>query len=80
MKVLLAVDGSKYTKRMLGFRHCAGHAAKEIATLGDKEHFDLIVLGSHGHTGLGGLVLGSVATAVLASCTTPVLIVRGTQA
>jgi len=38
--------------------------------------FDLVVMGSHGHSSLGNLVMGSVATQVLAHCTVPVLLVR----
>ncbi|MDP1693061.1 MAG: universal stress protein [Burkholderiaceae bacterium] len=54
----------------------AGAAAEVIATLADKGRFDLLMLGSHGHGALGNLVLGSVATQVLARCSTPVLLVR----
>ena len=36
----------------------------------------MLVMGSHGHGSLGSLVLGSVASKVLAQCTTPVLLVR----
>ena len=35
-----------------------------------------IVLGSHGHGALGNLVMGSVATRVVAQCGVPVLLVR----
>ena len=56
--------------------HHVGHAAESIAALADKEQSDLIVMGSHGHTALGGLMLGSVATGVLARSKVPVLIVR----
>jgi nucleotide-binding universal stress UspA family protein len=45
-----------------------------LAALG---RFDLLVLGSHGHEALANVVLGSVATKVLALCTTPVLLIRG---
>ncbi len=38
---------------------------------------DLIVMGSHGRSGLEKLVLGSVAQAVLSHTTLPVLVVRG---
>ena len=38
--------------------------------------FDLLILGSHGHGALVNLVMGSVATQVLAGCTVPVLVVR----
>jgi nucleotide-binding universal stress UspA family protein len=53
-----------------------GSAADQIATAADKGGFDLVVLGSHGHGSLTNLVLGSVATKVLARCRTPVLLVR----
>jgi nucleotide-binding universal stress UspA family protein len=33
-------------------------------------------MGSHGHSALGNLVLGSVVTAVLALCKVPVLLIR----
>jgi nucleotide-binding universal stress UspA family protein len=36
----------------------------------------LLVMGSHGHGTLGNLVMGSVATQVLAHCKVPVLLVR----
>ncbi len=140
MKILLAVDGSAYTKRMLAylvqhdtwldpdhdytvfhgavalphraaayadldrvrdfyaddaetvfrpirrflkrhgltatFVHKIGNPADNIARLAEKGKFDLIVMGSHGHGALRNLVLGSVATKVLALCSTPVLLIR----
>ena len=139
MKILLAVDGSTYTKKMLAYM--AAHElfsakndytavtaqmvlpAQARAALGkdlvDKYYedesqrvmapvtayllrhdirakciwkiskpgelisktatdgkFDLVVMGSHGHGALMNLVVGSVATEVLAGCKVPVLIVR----
>ena len=53
-----------------------GHAAETIATFAEKGKYDLLVMGSHGHGSLTNLVMGSVATKVLARCTTPVLLVR----
>jgi nucleotide-binding universal stress UspA family protein len=53
-----------------------GHAAETIATVAEKGKYDLLVMGSHGHGSLTNLVMGSVATKVLARCTTPVLLVR----
>jgi nucleotide-binding universal stress UspA family protein len=53
-----------------------GHAADTIAAVADKGKFDLLVMGSHGHGSLTNLVMGSVATKVLAKCGTPVLLVR----
>ncbi len=53
-----------------------GHAAETIAELAKKGHYDLLVLGSHGHGTLTNLVMGSVATKVLANCNTPALLIR----
>lgn len=139
MKILLAVDGSPYTKKMLAYlaahelfspkneyvaftaqlvlptqaraalgkelvakyyedegqrimvpvnkfleRHGVkakviwktGNAGELISKLADAEKFDMVVMGSHGHGALVNLVVGSVATRVLANCKVPVLIVR----
>ena len=51
----------------------AGPAIVKAAKAGK---FDLVVMGSHGHSTLGNLVMGSVATQVLAHCGVPVLLVR----
>jgi nucleotide-binding universal stress UspA family protein len=53
-----------------------GHAGETIAKMAEDEKFDLIVMGSHGHGTLVNLVMGSVATQVLAHCKVPVLLVR----
>ncbi|MEO7007593.1 MAG: universal stress protein, partial [Caldimonas sp.] len=58
------------------FVHRIGNPAEDIARLAEKGKFDLLVMGSHGHGALGNLVLGSVATKVLARCSTPVLLIR----
>ena len=140
MKILLAVDGSAYTKRMLAFLaahdellgprhqytvihgvlevpgraaafvgknvvkeyyeseaeavfkpirsfleqqgieanfvHSIGHAADAIAHLAEEGKYDLVVMGSRGQGEVMNLVLGSVATKVLAKCSVPVLLVR----
>jgi hypothetical protein len=140
MKILLAVDGSKYTQKMLAYlatheplfapthqytlftvqppfparvktalgaeatrnyhaeqaervlapafkflaRHGLnpasswklGHPGEAIAKLAETGHFDMLVMGSHGHGTWGNLVMGSVATQVLAHCKVPLLLVR----
>lgn len=53
-----------------------GHAADEIARTAEADKSDLIVMGSHGHGALGNMVLGSVASSVLARCKVPVLLIR----
>jgi nucleotide-binding universal stress UspA family protein len=58
------------------FVHKVGHAADTIAAMAEKGRFDLLMMGSHGHGTIANLVMGSVATKVLAHCKTPVLLVR----
>jgi len=53
-----------------------GQAGEIIAEAASKGRYDLLILGSHGHGTLTNLVMGSVATKVLASCDTPVLLIR----
>ena len=53
-----------------------GHPAEAISKAATSGKFDMVVMGSHGHSSLGNLVLGSVATNVLAHCKVPVLLVR----
>jgi nucleotide-binding universal stress UspA family protein len=53
-----------------------GPAAENISTLATQGGFDLLVMGTHGHGAFGKLMLGSVATKVMAQCGTPVLLVR----
>jgi nucleotide-binding universal stress UspA family protein len=56
--------------------HKVGTPGDLIAKAADAGKFDLLMMGSHGHSALGNLVMGSVATQVLAHCKTPVLLVR----
>ena len=58
------------------FVYKVGHAADQIARFATEGKFDVLVMGSRGHGELMNLVLGSVATQVLARCSTPVLLVR----
>lgn len=48
-------------------RGVVGSPAVEVARLAAEAGFDLVVMGSHGHTGLRRLLFGSVTAAVLAS-------------
>ncbi len=52
-----------------------GHAAAELIGEAASAGADLIVIGSHGHTGLARLVLGSVARSVLMHAHCSVLVV-----
>jgi len=53
-----------------------GVPAQEIARLADEESVDMIVMGTHGWTGLRHVLLGSVAENVLRTAKCPVLVVR----
>ncbi|KAA8735663.1 universal stress protein [Acinetobacter qingfengensis] len=51
-------------------------AAEGIINTADEINADLIIMGSHGHTGVKKFVLGSVAQNVLAESHVPVLIIK----
>ena len=51
-----------------------GDPAHEIVDYANAGGFDLIVMGTHGHTALANIVLGSTATKVLAMSKVPVLL------
>ncbi len=58
---------------MTGF---ADSAASKIVDVADEQHCDLIFIGSHGRSGWGQLLLGSVTNKVLSHTTRPVLVHR----
>jgi len=58
-------------------RYVVGTVANDLASIVANDRADLIVMSSHGDTGLKKLLLGSVANTVAASCTKPLLILRG---
>ena len=48
----------------------------EIVRIAEADQFDLIVMGTHGRTGLRRLLMGSVAEAVIREAPCPVLVYR----
>lgn len=48
----------------------------EIIKAAQRQGCDLIVMGTHGHSGLRGALIGSVAQKVLNKATVPVMVVR----
>ena len=54
-----------------------GNPALEIVKYSENKRMDLIVMGSHGRTGIQHLVLGSVAERVVRMASCPVLTVKG---
>ncbi len=53
-----------------------GEAASEIVRVAKERNVDLIVVSSHGRTGLGRILFGSTAEAVVRHATCPVLVVK----
>jgi nucleotide-binding universal stress UspA family protein len=54
----------------------AGSPGEVISKLATEGKYDLVIMGSHGNGAVASLVMGSVATQVLAHCKVPVLLVR----
>jgi nucleotide-binding universal stress UspA family protein len=55
---------------------CVGDPADEIIRHAVAGKYDMIAMGTHGHTALANLVMGSVATKVLARSHVPVLFMK----
>ena len=53
-----------------------GEAATEIARVAEERNVDLIIISSHGRTGLGRILFGSTAEAVVRHASCPVLVVK----
>jgi len=56
-----------------------GQAPEEIVRVADEIGCDLIVMGKHGRTGLGRLLMGNTAESVLPEANCPVMIVKASQ-
>jgi len=54
---------------------CVGDVADEVARFVRKNGIDLVVCGSHGHGALANLAMGSVATRLIATVPSPVMVV-----
>ena len=65
------LDGVVYKHRYL-----RGSPVEEILQFAEQKGIDLIVMGSHGRTGLSRLLLGSIAEGVMRKASCPVLVVR----
>ncbi|NCT85330.1 MAG: universal stress protein [Comamonadaceae bacterium] len=66
--------------RMQGWRlseqHAVGRPGDALAEIVQAQQPDLLVMGSHGHGAIAGVLLGSVASRLLALTTVPVLLIR----
>jgi nucleotide-binding universal stress UspA family protein len=59
---------------------CSGAPVEENMRAAREEHADMIVMGTHGRSGLEHVLIGSVAEQVLRRATCPVLTVRHGEA
>jgi nucleotide-binding universal stress UspA family protein len=59
--------------------HLVGVPGLRIARLARSKSIDLIVMGTHGRSATAGLLMGSVASTVLAHCDNPVLLLRDAE-
>ena len=57
-------------------RHLVGDPSKEIVASASGLACDMIVMGTHGHSAIGNLFVGSVAMKVIATSPIPVLMVK----
>lgn len=76
MEMLKAIKAPAATVT-IEHRLLEGEAARVICETADETGADLIVLGTHGRSGLTRLVMGSVAEEVLRRAPCPVLTIRG---
>lgn len=61
-------------------RYLVGHPGEQISAAAVKDKVDLIVMGSHGHSALRNLLVGSVTNNVLARTQLPLLVLRHKEA
>jgi len=54
----------------------AGHPVQEIIAAAEDGKYDMVVMGTHGHSLISDLLIGSVARGVVHKCKAPVLTIR----
>lgn len=72
------LDNIRPTIPTVSYQHyfLQGVASAEIRAFAEREQIDLIVMSSHGRTGLSRLLMGSVAENVLRHAKCPVLVLK----
>lgn len=70
------VSGLAAAEVQISGHTAAGDPAEEVVRLAERGHADLIVMATHGRSGLARSVLGSVTDRVALRSTVPVLVVR----
>ncbi|MFN7811982.1 MAG: universal stress protein [Planctomycetia bacterium] len=79
-RILKMLEDVKPADTAVPFTHrlTMGDPAAEIVRIATDEQAEMIVLGTHGRTGLSRLLMGSVAEAIVRRAPCPVLIYRET--
>jgi nucleotide-binding universal stress UspA family protein len=70
------VEGTRLEGALLSYQVLEGKVADTLAHWAEKNGVNLIVIASHGRSGISRWVMGSVADRVLRSACVPVLMVR----
>jgi nucleotide-binding universal stress UspA family protein len=73
-------DADPLGRRRIVTRVVQGTPVEAIIEAVNKERFDLIVMGTHGRTGVGRVVLGSIAEQVMRRAPCPVLTIKAPRA
>jgi nucleotide-binding universal stress UspA family protein len=60
----------------VSFMAVEGRGAEEIIDLAQKKHDNIVAMSTHGRSGIGRWVLGSVTDRVVCYCGDPVLVIR----
>lgn len=79
-RIMKMLEEVKPSDAALEFTHklTMGDPATEIVRIAEEEKADMIILGTHGRTGMSRLLMGSVAEAVVRRSPCPVLVYRET--
>jgi nucleotide-binding universal stress UspA family protein len=70
------VTNTRFEGAVLSYEVLGGKVADTLAHWAEKNEVDLIVIASHGRSGVSRWILGSVAERVLRSACVPVLMIR----
>jgi len=75
IRAVIGAQQKRETPQIIG-KVAVGYAAEEILRYSDEEKVDIILMATHGRSGITRWVLGSVADKVLRASRIPVLLVR----
>jgi nucleotide-binding universal stress UspA family protein len=70
------VDSISIENAVLNYEVLEGRVAETLADWAEKNNADLIVIASHGRSGIGRWVMGSVADRIMRSVCIPVMMIR----